>query len=414
MKFAHTADCHIGGWKEEELKQLNLDSFKKMIGVCIEEHVAFLLISGDLFDTSLPQIDVVREVAFQLSRLKDENIDVYVIPGSHDHSPSGKTMISVFEKAGLCHNVYKLKEGCLQWTEDKTGWKITGVIGLAGGLDRSIYKQMQNKEELEQESGNKIFMFHSLLEECKPKGWELVPGEPYTLLPKNFTYYAGGHPHFLMQKKVESYGTITYPGPLFPNNFKELEELKHGSFYIIDDKLSIRQMPLNIKEVIAIKIDAGNKTPEEVEAEIIKQKEKYECKDKIITVRVEGCLKNGKPSDINFKKIVEKTEEAYCFLKNTYKLTTKEFEDIEIKTGNVEEIEEKIIAEYLGKEDVADLTADEKVLIKSLYTTLQREKHEGETKADHENHLIKDLLESLKLNEVWNYYGSETAQNKKY
>ena len=105
MKFAHTSDCHIGGWREEELKKVNLASFQLMIDTCIKEHVGFLLIAGDLFDTSIPQIDTIKEVANQLNRLKEENIDVYIIPGSHDHSPSGKTMIGVLEKAGLCHNV---------------------------------------------------------------------------------------------------------------------------------------------------------------------------------------------------------------------------------------------------------------------------------------------------------------------
>lgn len=404
MKFAHTSDCHIGGWREEELKKLNLESFKKMMDICIEEHVAFLLISGDLFDTSLPQIDVVREVALQLNRLKEENIDVYVIPGSHDHSPSGKTMISVLEKAGLCHNVFKMKEGCLQFTEDKTGVKITGVIGLAGGLEKSIYKQMQNKQELEKESGFKIFMFHTLLEECKPKGWELVPGESYTYLPKKFNYYAGGHPHFLMQKKIEEYGTITYPGPLFPNNFKELEELKHGSFYIIDDKLNIRSMPLKIKEVLSFNIDAQDKTPEEVEKELTKRIESEECKDKILTFRIDGCLKSGKSADINFKTVFQKAEGAYCILKNTYKVTTKEFAEVKVTGGTAEEIEQRIFAEHMGKMDISSLAGKEEKFVHALFRALQEEKHEGETRTDHEYRLIKDLLPSLGLEQLWEHH----------
>jgi len=148
MKFAHTSDCHVGGWREEEMKQLSLLSFQKMIDKCIEEHVGFLLIAGDLFNTSIPQIDLIKEVAFQLNRLKEENIDVYIIPGSHDYSPSGKTMIDVLEKAGLCHNVFKFKNNQLEFTLDKTNTKITGVIGLAGGLEKAHYKVL-DKTNLE-------------------------------------------------------------------------------------------------------------------------------------------------------------------------------------------------------------------------------------------------------------------------
>ena len=36
------------------------------------------------------------------------NIEVYVIPGSHDFSPSGKTMLDVLENSGLVINVNKM------------------------------------------------------------------------------------------------------------------------------------------------------------------------------------------------------------------------------------------------------------------------------------------------------------------
>ncbi|GAI75663.1 unnamed protein product, partial [marine sediment metagenome] len=39
MRFAHIADCHLGGWRQPELQQLNLESFKKAIEICIEEKV---------------------------------------------------------------------------------------------------------------------------------------------------------------------------------------------------------------------------------------------------------------------------------------------------------------------------------------------------------------------------------------
>ncbi len=50
------ADCHIGGWQEPKLKELGIKVFEKAIDKCIEKNVAFVLISGDLFNTSLPGI----------------------------------------------------------------------------------------------------------------------------------------------------------------------------------------------------------------------------------------------------------------------------------------------------------------------------------------------------------------------
>ena len=128
MKFAHLSDCHIGGWREPKLRELGIQTFRKAIEKCIEENVGFVLISGDLFDTALPQTELIKETALILKLLHDSDISVYAIPGSHDFSPSGKTMIDVLENAGLLHNVVKFDENNkLKFTVDKTDVKITGL-----------------------------------------------------------------------------------------------------------------------------------------------------------------------------------------------------------------------------------------------------------------------------------------------
>src|SRR3989344_9518417 len=133
MKFGHLADCHIGGWRDPKLKELSIIAFEKAIVRCIEENVGFLLIAGDLFNNSLPSIDLIKITADILNRLKNHDIDVYIIPGSHDFSPSGKTMLDVFDKAGLVINVMKIEDNQLKFSIDKTNTKITGLVGLRSG-----------------------------------------------------------------------------------------------------------------------------------------------------------------------------------------------------------------------------------------------------------------------------------------
>jgi len=105
MKYAHIADCHIGSWRDPLLSDLSTIAFEKAINKCIEENVNFILIAGDLFNTSLPPIDKLKRVVKKLKQLQDEEIPVYMIAGSHDYSPSGKTMLDVLENAGLATNV---------------------------------------------------------------------------------------------------------------------------------------------------------------------------------------------------------------------------------------------------------------------------------------------------------------------
>ena len=140
MKFAHLADCHIGGWSDLKLKELNMKVFSKSIQECINRDVDFVLIAGDLFNTALPSIDLIKETVLHLKKLKDSEIPCYIIPGSHDYSPSGKTMLDVFENAGLVINVVKFNDNKLEFTEDKSGVKITGLFGKKAGLEKGYYE----------------------------------------------------------------------------------------------------------------------------------------------------------------------------------------------------------------------------------------------------------------------------------
>lgn len=400
MKFAHLADCHIGGWREPKLRNIGAMAFEKAIDSCIENNVNFILIAGDLFNTSLPSVDGLKLAVKKLKELKDRGIPVYLIAGSHDFSPSGKTMLDVLENAGLVVNVAKGEDVNgklrLHFTVDgKTGVKITGLLGKKGGLEKSYYGDLL-REELENEEGYKIFLFHSLLSELKPKEMENADSQPLSLLPKNFNYYAGGHPHFVKEASVEGYGRIAYPGPLFPNNFRELEELGNGGFYIVeDDKVEFE--PIQIYNVFHIKVEAEHETPEEVTNKILDSIKGKEFNDTIVTIRVSGVLESGKPSDVDFKGIFERLYEksAYFVMKNTNALVAKEFEEIKIDAKDVEDVEEKLIKENIGQIKVEGI--DEMKATKELMRILSVSRDEGEKVADFERRVKGEVEKVLEF-----------------
>src|SRR3989344_8687839 len=105
MKFAHLADCHLDGWRQPELNMLNLQSFQKTLAICTKEKVDFILIAGDLFDSSYPSIDILKEAFKEFRRINEAYIPVFIIAGSHDYSASGRTFLDVLEKSGFCKNV---------------------------------------------------------------------------------------------------------------------------------------------------------------------------------------------------------------------------------------------------------------------------------------------------------------------
>ena len=84
MRFAHLADVHIGSWRDPKLKSASTDAFIKAIDECLSRAVDFVLFSGDLFNTAMPPVDLLKIVVGKLKSLKDASIPFYLIAGSHD------------------------------------------------------------------------------------------------------------------------------------------------------------------------------------------------------------------------------------------------------------------------------------------------------------------------------------------
>ena len=402
MKFAHLADAHIGSWRDPKLSEVNTNAFIKVIDTCIEKQVDFVLIAGDLFNTSMPGIDAIKTAVIKLKELKDKDIPVYTIAGSHDFSPSGKTMLDVLEHAGLITDVSKgdIQEDKLKLNfilDPKTGAKLTGMLGKKAMLEKSYY-ELLDRASLEKEDGFKIFMFHTALTELKSKEMEKMESSPLSFLPKGFSYYAGGHVHIVYEGHHDGYGTITYPGPVFPNSFSELEKLKRGGFYIVDNGKP-EWHPIELHKVISLDIDSGSRTPGEVEDDIKSRLKEQDTKDAIVTLRVAGTLSSGKPSDIGFNELFSDLYDkgAYFVMKNISKLNSKEFEEIKTDKSSIEEIEESVIAEHLGQIPLGLPPEQEKELTASLMSALDAEKHEGETATSFTERLKAEVDRILKL-----------------
>lgn len=403
MKFAHMADVHIGSFRDPKLKDLATDAFISAIKICIEKKVDFIIIAGDLFNTALPGIDSLKSVVKEFKILTELNIPVYVVPGSHDYSPSGKTMIDVLEEAGLLKNVFKGKvendKLQLRFTQDKkTGVKLTGILGRRGSLEKLFYQDL-DLEHLEKESGKKIFLFHTSITELKPGSKAVMDSTDVSYLPKGFDYYAGGHVHIIHQYSFKDHKNVVYPGPIFPANFEELEELSNGGFYIYDNG-KIEREEIIVKNVFKISVDCEHKSPEEVNSLIYSKLSGKELINTIVLIRVAGKLKTGKVSDINFKEIFDKcySQGAFFVMRNTVKVVSSEYEEINIGQKTPEDVEEVMIKEHLGQIKVTGFDSDkESKITTDLMSILCSEKHEGEKVYDYEERIKKEVDKLLEL-----------------
>ncbi len=407
MPFAHLADCHIGAWRDPVMKELPIQAFEHAVSVVLSRKADFLLVAGDLFNTAVPPLDMVKRTVTQLQRLKGASIPVYAIAGSHDYSPSGKTMLDVLEEAGLLVNVFKgevVESGKnedrqklkLTFTQDpKTSIKLTGILGRAGSLDKHYYEDL-DRESLENEPGKKIFLFHASITELKPTALAHMDSSPASMMPKGFDYYAGGHVHIVADTSIPSYRSVVYPGPLFPASFSELEELAHGSFVIVGDDWKVERVPVIIKERVVLTVDAEKKDVETVNA-ALQELEKTPVKDKIVLIRGEGELRDGRVSDVKFKRLMQHFAEqgAHFVMKNTAKLTSKEFECYQQSHGSTEDVEASVIKEHVGQVPIGLAPEEEAKLTAALLNTLGQEQPEGEKKYEYEERVVTAAKERL-------------------
>ncbi len=385
VNFAHLADVHLGGWRQGPMQDLNFASFQKVIQTCIDRKVEFVLIAGDLFDSAYPPIEILKETFAEFKKLKDAKIPVFIIAGSHDYSVSGKTFLDVLEKAGFCKNVFNGESKEDEILLSPTIYEGTAIYGYPGKKSGLEVRDVE-KIKLEDAPGMfKILMLHTTMD--KVRGVLPIECVEADNLPEA-NYYALGHIHVDFR-----YKNLVYPGPVFPNNFQEIETLENGSFYIIDTELSnpFEKIDIKIKEIETLDIEVRNAL--HAQEEIIKEFEKRNLKDKIVLLRLSGELDNQKISDIKLDRIENLCFEngAYFFLKNTHDLKTKEV-DLDIEIKNKENLEEETIKKY---SDENPSKFNEFIL--QLMSLLSIEKQEGETIDSFNSRLFDESKKVLNL-----------------
>ncbi len=368
-------DCHLGSWRQPELKELNFMHFKEAIRRSIKEKPDFILIAGDLFDTAYPPIETLKSAFEEFRKVNDANIPVFLIAGSHDYSVSGKTFLDVLEKAGFCKNVSIYEEKNLKIILQPTIHNNVAIYGYPGR------KSGLEVDDIERISLNdcpglfKILMLHTTLRDAI--GNLPIKSVDEKKLPK-VDFLALSHLHINYQK-----GNKVYSGPTFPNNISELEELKGGSFFIYDNG-NIKKEYIKIKDIFSIHLEINDSL--KVTDQILDLLKNEFLTNKIVIIRLSGILEKGKISDIDFNKIESfiKEKKAFVLLKSTSKLHLAESE-VKLELQDAEDLEVALIKKFQESNP-----SQYNLLISSLIKTLQIEKLEDETTLTFEDRLLSE------------------------
>ncbi len=397
VKFAHLADCHLGAFSRDHvLREYNLEAFERSIDISKDRNVDFIIIAGDLFHNPHPDMEIVDRAVKKLMDARKQGINIYSVYGSHDYKISQASLIDVLASADVFKKVvtYLEENNVLELEKDSSGVSITGLSGRKNRADISYFEELEFPEP----DGESIFVFHSPIAELKPADIHEDRSLPLSLLPDDFSYYAGGHIHEKIEYDEEK--TIYYPGPTFGANYTDLERDQRG-FYIVED-FQPEYIAFDEPSIIKRRIDAEGLKVKELREEINELYEE-EIHGDILLLKISGTLSEGEPSDIDFsetrRRLRDKGFETVYL--NQRELEGKEIERIKVKEEKEEEVEARLLEESKGESEIPVDFQEE------LLSVLKSDQKDGETSNDYENRIWNASWDLIKRREE---YESEEDQ----
>jgi DNA repair exonuclease SbcCD nuclease subunit len=320
IRFAHMADTHLGAFRDPVLRELNLRAFLRALDIVREEECDLLVIAGDMFDTTLPEMDVVERAADALRRLGEAGVRTYVLYGSHDRSLTEKGIVDVLEAAGLFTNVGVLD---LEADDDHppvvvdppTGTALAAVGGRQLSLERALFAAADWSPLTEAVAGAPlaIFGYHGPVEGMLPEELSGLEALERKRLPPGFDYYALGHVHHHAVERVGEGAVAVYPSPTFGASFTDLADGRAKGLVIVDvdgnGRCTPRHVPIELAPVLPLDLDVAGLSSEEARDRLSGLAEGTDPGGSIVLLRVHGTLSHGRPSDLDVPAVKADMEE---------------------------------------------------------------------------------------------------------
>lgn len=215
IKFVHTADLHldtpfkglthIDDRLANKLKYATFKAFEKIINKCLTEHVNFLIIAGDTFDSEESSLKAQIFFSNQLKRLHASGIPVYMICGNHDPYPSWSSFIN------LPDNTTRFTDSsvsCVTYTQN--GTELAQICGISFGKKEIKENLSLRYNKINTQIPFSIALLHGASGKSD-KHTSYAPFKSGDLTNKGFDYWALGHIHKweILQKTGPA---IAYPG----------------------------------------------------------------------------------------------------------------------------------------------------------------------------------------------------------
>ncbi|EGL83069.1 metallophosphoesterase [Caldalkalibacillus thermarum TA2.A1] len=232
LKFIHSADLHLGSpfkglvhLPEEiylKIKDSIFLAFESLVHVAIQEDVDFILIAGDIFDSSNPSVQAQLRFKRGLEKLAAEEIRVFIVHGNHD------PVHGRYQAFNWPDNVHVFSAEEVQRIPYYKGGQLAAAIyGISYGTAR-VTDNLARRFGRQAEEPFAIGLLHTNcdgVEEHEP----YAPCSKQDLLRAGMDYWALGHVHTRQIIHEDPY--IVYPGNLQGRHIREQGE---RGFYVVE------------------------------------------------------------------------------------------------------------------------------------------------------------------------------------
>lgn len=273
MKLLHLADLHIGKIiYEQSLLEDQEYMLKEIVKIISQEKVDAVLLSGDIYDRSVPPADAVDVLNnFLNSLIKVLKVKVFVIPGNHDSKERLNFGSKIFESDGLyIQSSYDGKLRCVELAEDINIYMLPFVKPIEVkpyfenekiNTYNEAIKLIMSREEINEKKVN-VLMAHQFVtagnnnpEICESEtlnvgGVENVDTSNF----EKFDYVALGHIHGPQRIGKD---TIRYAGTMLKYSFSEVNHNKSVVLIDIKNKKDIEYKLLPLKPLRDMRIIKG-------------------------------------------------------------------------------------------------------------------------------------------------------------
>lgn len=312
FSFVHTADLHLGSLQYglDERRDDFSKAFTWVVDSALELKVDFVIIAGDLFDNPRPSTATLTEAIAQLKRLRDSEIPVLAVNGSHDTSQTPETSIlTPLDKAELLR--FLPLYGSDGWSDDRC--YVYGLFNYSSRL--RLAKELPaylRGHPPKPTKGFNICVLHQALESpgvAAPFAAEIREEQ----LPKGFQYYASGHLHKHLVLRLDTDSYFVYPGATETKDVREAPE-KKGFCYVqvqSPEEVEIEHRDIPTRRFLSATVDCNDLTPNEIDGEAIKKIRQIDSPESVIALTLSGSLPSGyKRYQIDYNAILSARRKA--------------------------------------------------------------------------------------------------------